>query len=135
MAKPVIMLPTVSNRQKYLGLFGLAIVTYVAFIAIGYPLVGVAAYLVCCLAGVAYHISRDRPLFDERDQTLRGTASKRTLDLIGIVTAIGSPAAVVYYVVVAPGSSWPPWLFWLAVYTFGLFLFYNLVRLYTRYER
>lgn len=74
-------------------------------------------------------------LFDERDRMIRGTASRRTLDLIGVVAAIGSLAAVVYFAVVAPGTSWPPWLFWLAVYTFGLYVVYGVVRLYTRYER
>ncbi|AHG02383.1 hypothetical protein HALLA_20990 (plasmid) [Halostagnicola larsenii XH-48] len=118
-----------------MSLFVLAVVTYLSFIAVGYPLVGVAAYLVCCLAGLAYHGSRDRPLFDERDQTLRGTASRRTLDIIGTVAVIASPAGFVYYTVIAPSASTPSWLSWLGISLFLLYVFYGVVRLYTRYER
>lgn len=128
-------LPTVSNRQMYVGLFVLAVLSYAAFIAAGYPLIGVVAYLVCCAAGVVYHISRDRPLFDERDWTLRDAAAARTLNLLGTAVAIGFPAAVVYYALAAPDVDWPSWLFWLGIYVFGLYLFYNLVLIYTYYTQ
>ncbi len=126
-------LPTASNRQKYVSLFVLAILTYAVFIATGHPLVGVAVYFVCGLSGIVYRVSQSRPLFDERDRTLKRAAADRTLNLIGVAAAIGFPAAVVYYAV--EGNRWPPWLFWLGVYTAALYLFYGGVRVYTRYER
>lgn len=126
---------TASNRQMYVGLFVLAVISYAAFIAVGYSLIGVVVYFVCCAAGVVYHISRNRPLFDERDRALRGTAAARTLNLLGTAVAIGFPAAIAYYAMAAPDVDWPPWLFWLGVYTFGLYLFYSLILIYTHYTQ
>ncbi|MFB6208704.1 MAG: DUF2178 domain-containing protein [Candidatus Nanohaloarchaea archaeon] len=80
-------------RKVYMGLWGLSGVSLATLIVAGYPLLGVGAFVLFGLSALISFRRYDGPLFDERDERRQEKASKRTLAIMGITSAIVFPGA------------------------------------------
>ena len=95
-------------RSLYTGLWVLSGVSLAGFIVAGYPLVGVGSFVVLGLAALLLVRQYDGPLFDERDDHRQAAASKRTLGIMGVTSAIVFPSLTALW---ALGLvEWPVWL-------------------------
>jgi uncharacterized membrane protein len=107
-------------RRLYAGLWVLSGVSLGGLIVAGYPLAGVAAFVACIVAAVGAFRYYDGPLFDERDRRIQAAASKRTLAVMGIGSAVVFPSATALWALDV--IEWPLWLtpvaFFVAVLAF-----------------
>jgi uncharacterized membrane protein len=95
-------------RRLYVGLWMLSGVLLAGGIVAGVPLVGVGGFVACVVASIGLFRRYDGPLFDERDQRRQEAASKRTLAVMGIASAVCFPAVTALW---ALGIiKWPLWL-------------------------
>jgi uncharacterized membrane protein len=95
-------------RRLYIGLWALSGVALGAGIVVGYPLVGVGAFAALGLAAILTFRRYDGPLFDERDDRRQGTASKRTLGIMGVTSALVFPGVTALWALGV--IEWPLWL-------------------------
>ncbi|ELZ96710.1 DUF2178 domain-containing protein [Haloferax sulfurifontis] len=107
-------------RLLYIGLWALSGVALAGGIVAGYELVGVSAFVVLALAALLTFRRYDGPLFDERDARQQGAASKRTLGVMGVVSALVFPGMTALWALGV--VEWPLWLtpiaFFVAVLAF-----------------
>lgn len=117
--------PNASNgestyRSLYVVLWALSGVALGGGIAINYPLVGVGAFVTFALAALVTFRRYDGPLFDERDSRQLAAASKRTLAIMGVTSAIVFPTVTALWALNI--IEWPLWLtpiaFFVAVLAF-----------------
>jgi uncharacterized membrane protein len=107
-------------RSLYIGLWAVSGVALAVGVVTDYALVGVGAFVVLALAALLTHRRYDGPLFDERDERRQAAASKRTLAVMGVTSAIVFPTVTALW---ALGIvEWPLWLtpiaFFVAALTF-----------------
>jgi uncharacterized membrane protein len=95
-------------RTRYIGLWALSGVALAGGIVAGVPLVGVGAFVVTALAALLTFRRYDGPLFDERDEHRQAAASKRTLGIMGISSALIFPAVTALWALGV--VAWPLWL-------------------------
>jgi len=95
-------------RKLYIGLWVLSGVSLAGFIVAGYPLVGVGAFVALALGALGTFRWYDGPLFDERDQRRQATASKRTLAIMGVTSAVVFPGVTGLWALGV--VEWPVWL-------------------------
>jgi uncharacterized membrane protein len=95
-------------RTLYIGLWALSGVALAGGIVAGTPLVGVGAFVVTALAALLTFRRYDGPLFDERDEHRQAAASKRTLGIMGISSALVFPAVTALWALGV--VAWPLWL-------------------------
>lgn len=108
----------VTYRRLYIGLWALSGVLLASGIVVGYPLVGVVAFAACAVTSIGVFRYYDGPLFDERDQRMQEAASKRTLAIMGMTSAIVFPTVTALW---ALGLiEWPLWLSPIAFFVAGL---------------
>ena len=114
--------PTRTNertyRSLYIGLWVLSGIALAAGIVVDYTLVGVGAFVTLALAALLGHRRYDGPLFDERDEYRQAAASKRTLAVMGITSAIGFPAVTTLWTLGV--VEWPLWLTPIALFVAAL---------------
>jgi len=114
--------PTVVRR-----LIGAAVVlgglALAALTIVGRPLVGVGAYVLAMVVVVAAQSRTDRPLFDERDETISREAAGWTLTIFGLASAVVFPALTVAWAVDL--FEWQPWSTAIALFVAVLFLTYG----------
>ncbi|MEF8973576.1 MAG: hypothetical protein V5A15_01695 [Haloarcula sp.] len=107
-------------RSLYIGLWTLSGVALAAGVVAAYPLVGVGAFVALALAALITHRRYDGPLFDERDEYRQAAASKRTLAVMGIASAVVFPTVTALWALGV--VAWPLWLtpiaFFVAALTF-----------------
>jgi uncharacterized membrane protein len=95
-------------RRLYIGLWALSGVALGILVPLGEPLVGVGAFVVLALAALLVYRRYGGPLFDERDEYRQAAASKRTLGIVGITSALVFPGVTALW---ALGIvEWPLWL-------------------------
>jgi hypothetical protein len=95
-------------RLTYGALSGLSGLALGVLVAAGYPLVGVAGFVVLFGAAGYLQASYSGPLFDERDRQTHERAAGWTLALFGWASAVFFPTMTV---LVAVGfTTWPSWL-------------------------
>ncbi len=95
-------------RWRYVGLWVLSGVSLAGGIVAGYPLVGVATFVALAASALVTYRLYDGPLFDERDQRRQAAASKRTLAVMGLSSAVVFPGVTALW---ALGFiEWPLWL-------------------------
>ncbi|QIB74449.1 DUF2178 domain-containing protein [Halogeometricum borinquense] len=112
--------PETSYRRLYTGLWILSGIALGVFIAIGYPLVGVGLFAACAASSIVVVRQYDGPLFDERDWTVQAAASKRTLGIMGMASAIGFPTVTALWALDI--IEWPLWLTPIAFFVAALSL-------------
>jgi uncharacterized membrane protein len=95
-------------RSLYIGLWALSGVALGGGIVINYPLVGVAAFVTFALAALVTFRRYDGSLFDERDDRQLAAASKRTLAIMGVTSAIVFPTVTALWALGV--IEWPLWL-------------------------
>ena len=95
-------------RRLYIGLWALSGVALAAGIVAGVPLVGVGAFVALGLAALVTFRRYDGPLFDERDDRRLAAASKRTLAIMGVTSAIVFPGVTALWALGV--VAWPLWL-------------------------
>jgi uncharacterized membrane protein len=105
-------------RRLYTGLWALSGVSLAALIVAGYPLVGVGAFAVFAVSALATYRRYDGPLFDERDQHRQAAASKRTLAIMGMSSAVVFPGATALWALNL--IEWPLWLTPIALFVAAL---------------
>jgi uncharacterized membrane protein len=105
-------------RKVYMGLWGLSGVSLAALIVAGYPLLGVGAFALFGLSALVSFRLYDGPLFDERDERRQEKASKRTLGIMGITSAIVFPGTTALWGLNI--IEWPLWLSPIAFFVAGL---------------
>jgi uncharacterized membrane protein len=105
-------------RKVYMGLWGLSGVSLAALIVAGYPLLGVGAFALFGLSALVSFRRYDGPLFDERDERRQEKASKRTLGIMGIASAIVFPGTTALWGLNI--IEWPLWLSPIAFFVAGL---------------
>ncbi|ELZ80253.1 hypothetical protein C453_19285 [Haloferax elongans ATCC BAA-1513] len=97
-----------SYRRLYAGLWLLSGVALAAFITLGYPIIGVIAFVVSATVAIAIVRRYDGPLFDERDRSRQAAASQRTVAIVGISSAIVFPTVTALWALDV--VAWPVWL-------------------------
>jgi uncharacterized membrane protein len=97
-----------THRRLYIGLWALSGVALAGGIVVGYPLVGVGAFVAFGLAALLAFRRYDGPLFDERDERRQAAASKRTLAVMGITSVLVFPGVTALWALGA--VEWPLWL-------------------------
>jgi uncharacterized membrane protein len=96
------------HRRLYISLWALSGVALGGGIVIGYPLVGVGGFVAFGLGALLAFRHYDGPLFDERDERRQAVASKRTLAIVGVTSALVFPSVTALW---ALGLvEWPLWL-------------------------
>jgi uncharacterized membrane protein len=95
-------------RRLYIGLWALSGVALGVLVALGEPLVGVGAFVLLALAALLVFRRYDGPLFDERDGRRQAAASKRTLGIMGITSALVFPGITTLWALGV--VEWPRWL-------------------------
>jgi uncharacterized membrane protein len=95
-------------RKLYVGLWALSGVALAGGIVAGYPLVGVGAFAALGLAALVTFRRYDGPLFDERDERRQAAASKRTLAIVGVTSAVVFPSVTALWALDV--IAWPLWL-------------------------
>lgn len=95
-------------RRLYIGLWALSGAALGGGIVVGYPLVGVGAFVTLGLTALLTFRRYDGPLFDERDERRQAAASKRTLGIMGVTSALVFPGATVLWALGV--VEWPLWL-------------------------
>lgn len=83
-----------SPRTTYVGLWVVAAVGFTALLLLGQPLAAVGVFALASIAAVAYQYTGDVQ-FDERDDAVVTAASARTVQAVGIASAIVFPTLVV----------------------------------------
>lgn len=101
-----------------MGLWSLSGVSLAALIVAGYPLLGVGAFAFFGLTALVSFRRYDGPLFDERDERRQEKASKRTLGIMGITSAIVFPGTTALWGLNI--IQWPLWLSPIAFFVAGL---------------
>jgi uncharacterized membrane protein len=82
-----------SPRTTYVGLWVLAAVGFTALLLLGQRLAAVGVFAAASVAAVAYQYAGD-VRFDERDDAVVTAASARTVQAVGLASAIVFPALV-----------------------------------------
>ena len=95
-------------RRLYIGLWVLSGVAFGGGIVVGDPLVGVGAFVALGLAALLTFRRYDGPLFDERDERRQAAASKRTLAVMGVASALVFPGVTALWALGV--VEWPAWL-------------------------
>lgn len=95
-------------RRLYIGLWTLSGVALAGLLVLGRPLLGAGAFVGCIVAAVVVFRRYEGPLFDERDRRQQGAASRRTLGLMGVVSALVFPSVTVLWALGV--VAWPTWL-------------------------
>jgi uncharacterized membrane protein len=107
-------------RRLYIGLWALSGVALGGGVVVGSPLVGVGAFAALGLAALLTFRRYDGPLFDERDERRQAAASKRTLGIMGVTSALVFPGVTALWALGV--IEWPLWLtpiaFFVAALTF-----------------
>ncbi|WP_440991499.1 DUF2178 domain-containing protein [Haloarchaeobius baliensis] len=107
-------------RLLYIGLWALSGVALAAGVIASYPLIGVGAFAALGLAALLTFRRYDGPLFDERDERRQAAASKRTLAVMGVTSAVVFPGVTALWALGV--VEWPLWLtpiaFFVAALTF-----------------
>ena len=83
----------------------------------GYPLLGVGAFALFGLSALVSFRRYDGPLFDERDERRQEKASKRTLGIMGIASALVFPGTTALWGLNI--IEWPLWLSPIAFFVAG----------------
>jgi hypothetical protein len=121
----------VSPRLTYVGLWVVGTVLYVGLLVTGYVLAAAVGFGLFAASAVAYHHTRDAPLFDERDRAVLQEAGANTISVFGIGSAIVFPTTTVLWSVGA--IEWPDWLTPIALFVGVFFLVWlGMVALATR---
>jgi len=110
-------------RRAYGSLSGLSGLALGVLIALGYPLVGVAGFVVFLGAAGALQASYAGPLFDERDRRSHERAAGRTLAVFGWACAVFFPTMTA--LVVLGYATWPTWLVPIALVVPVVYGFYG----------
>lgn len=105
-------------RKVFMGLWGLSGVSLAGLIVAGFPLLGVGAFALFGLSALVSFRRYDGPLFDERDERRQEKASKRTLGIMGITSAIVFPGTTALWGL--NFIEWPLWLSPIAFFVAGL---------------
>ncbi len=95
-------------RRAYGSLSGLSGLALGVLVALDYPLVGVAGFVVFLGAAGALQASYSGPLFDERDRQAHERAAGRTLAVFGWACAVFFPTMTA--LVALDYATWPDWL-------------------------
>ncbi|KAB1190389.1 DUF2178 domain-containing protein [Haloferax sp. MBLA0076] len=118
MSNPQTLSSEESTRRLYLGLWLFSGVSLAGCIVLGYPLVGTATFVGCITAAIVVFSRCDGPIFDERDQRRQGEASRRTLRVLGISSAVVFPVTTALWALGV--VEWPLWLTPIAFFVAGL---------------
>jgi uncharacterized membrane protein len=105
-------------RQLFVGLWVCSGVTLALGTTLGHPLAGVAGFVVCGVASLALFRRYEGPLFDERDEARQAAASKRTLGIVGISSAVVFPTLTALWALDV--IAWPRWLTPVALFVAAL---------------
>ncbi|MFC7138031.1 DUF2178 domain-containing protein [Halobaculum litoreum] len=105
-------------RLLYIGLWALSGVALAAGVVAGYPLIGVGAFAALGLAALLTFRRYDGPLFDERDERRQAAASKRTLAVMGVTSAVVFPGVTALWALGV--VEWPLWLTHIAFFVAAL---------------
>lgn len=95
-------------RSLYISLWVLSGAALGGGIVIGYPLIGVGAFVALGLTALLIFRRYDGPLFDERDEYRQAAASKRTLGIMGVTSALVFPGVTALWALGV--VEWPLWL-------------------------
>lgn len=110
-------------RRGIAGLIMAGGVVLAGFTIIERPLIGVSAYLVVVAGAVAIQYRAEKPVFDERDESISREAAGWTLTLLGLCSAGTFPALTAAW-----GLSrfeWQPWSVAIALFVAALSLIYG----------
>lgn len=105
-------------RRAFVGLWVCSGIALAVGTVVGYPLVGVAGFVGCGVASLAVVAGHERPLFDERDEAKRAAASRRTLTVVGVGSAVVFPTVTALWALNV--IRWPRWLTPVALFVAGL---------------
>lgn len=105
-------------RGSFVGLWVCSGVALAVGIVVGHPLAGVAGFVGCGVASLVLFTRYERPLFDERDEARRAAASRRTLAVVGVGSAVVFPTVTTLWALDVIG--WPRWLTPIALFVAGL---------------
>lgn len=125
--------PLESTRSTYVALWAVGSVLYAGLLLAGYPLVGVAAFVVGAVAAMALQHRADAPTFDERDREVLDEAGRHTVALLGMASAVVFPTMVVGEVL--GYVEWPPWLAYAGYFVAVLFAVWGVFVLLARSRR
>ncbi|WP_255195022.1 hypothetical protein [Halorarius litoreus] len=128
-----ITLPGVSPRLTYVGLWAVGTVLYVGLLVAGYVISAAVGFGLFAAAAVAYHHTREAPLFDERDRAVLQAAGANTISVFGIGSAIVFPTTAALWA--AGVIRWPDWLTPIALFVGGFFLVWLAMVALARRER
>jgi uncharacterized membrane protein len=95
-------------RRLYIGLWALSGVALGGGIVVSYPLIGVGAFIALGLGALLTFRRYNGPLFDERDERQQAAASKRTLGIMGVTSALIFPSVTALWALGV--VEWPLWL-------------------------
>jgi uncharacterized membrane protein len=125
--------PLASTRSTYAALWAVGSVLYAGLLLAGYPLFGVAAFVLGGGAAITLQARSDRTVFDERDRDVFGEAGRNTIALLGMTSAVVFPTMVAAE---ALGyAEWPVWLAYAAYFVAGLFAVWGVFLLLARARR
>lgn len=105
-------------RKVYMGLWALSGVSMTALVSVGYPIVGVGAFVLLGLSAMLLFRRYDGPLFDERDERRQEAASRKTLSVMEVVSAVVFPGTAVLWSLNL--VKWPTWLTPVGLFIAGL---------------
>lgn len=87
------------------------------------PLIGVGGYIIAVAGAVGIQYRANRPVFDERDETISRDAAEWTLTLLGLGSAGVFPALTAAWGLGL--FEWQPWSVTIALFVAALFLTYG----------
>jgi len=87
------------------------------------PLIGVGGYIIAVAGAVGIQYRTNRPVFDERDETISRDAAEWTLTLLGLGSAGVFPALTAAWGLGL--FEWQPWSVAIALFVAALFLTYG----------
>jgi hypothetical protein len=87
------------------------------------PLIGVGGYIIAVAGAVGIQYRANRPVFDERDETISRDAAEWTLTLLGLGSAGVFPALTAAWGLGL--FEWQPWSVAIALFVAALFLTYG----------